>query len=119
VLPPKPTPELLTYVALLADDKAQPILMASASGDGQVRIHLLRKPSVPAGKSLELWAVPQDGKPKSLGLLTEGEREIKLEQGRYPAQAPVLAVSLEPTGGSTNPDGLSGRVLYSGKWVPA
>lgn len=119
VLSQKPAPALPAYMAVMADDKAEAFFVASATSDGQLRIHLLRQPAIPADRSLELWAVPPNGKPKSLGLLTEGRRELKLEPGRTPAQAPVLAISLEPAGGSTNPDGPSGPVLYSGKWLPA
>ena len=68
------------------------------------------------GRSLELWAIPVEGKPVSLGLIPrDGDGRIVLSQSqqqliRIPV---VLAVSLEPQGGS--PTGQpTGPVLYQG-----
>jgi anti-sigma-K factor RskA len=78
--------------------------------------------NLPVGKTLELWSIPAGGAPLSLGVIAlhEGHAELTLDAGRQGrlAQATVLAISLEPSGGS--PTGLpTGPVLYTGKPVGA
>lgn len=67
-----------------------------------------------AGKSFELWALPEAGAPVSLGLLPESggvERRLGADQARALRAAPRVAVSLEPPGGS--PTGApTGPVLF-------
>lgn len=67
------------------------------------------------GKSLELWALPPDGKaPISLGVLpAEGHLDLQLSESQQAALRTALrvAVSLEPVGGS--PTGApTGPVLF-------
>lgn len=110
-----------TYVALLSDPKTQrPVLFVSAGRqDQELRVRTLDPSIHVSDASLELWALPRGGKPRSLGLLAAGDRTVvrlaavaDLSLGN----APVLAVSLEPKGGS--PTGLpTGPVLYSGPCV--
>lgn len=71
-----------------------------------------------AGKSYELWAVPANAKPRSLGIVTRTDtRALQAPAGtswRDPAL--LLAVSVEPEGGS--PTGQpTGPVVYKGKLV--
>ena len=76
--------------------------------------------SVPltAEQALQLWAVPRDGKPRSLGVLgANRELTLALPAGAIGDDVALLAVSLEPKGGSTNPDGPSGPILYKGSWA--
>jgi anti-sigma-K factor RskA len=72
-----------------------------------------------SGRSLELWALPRGGAPRSLGLVSSAERSnIKLAAvaDRSLGDVPALAVSLEPPGGS--PTGQpTGPVLYTGPCV--
>jgi anti-sigma-K factor RskA len=71
---------------------------------------------VETGRSLELWAIPADGKPISLGLLpAHGKGRIILNdsQQQLLSKPITLAISLEPEGGS--PTGQpTGPVLYQG-----
>jgi anti-sigma-K factor RskA len=71
-----------------------------------------------AGKSLELWAVPRQGGPKSLGLLDAEQATLTLagSADRTLGEVPLLAVSLEPRGGSRT-GAPTGPVLYSGPCV--
>lgn len=58
---------------------------------------------LPAGKAHELWALPDDGAPVSLGLLPQmGDRRVVLTAAQRAALAnsKQIAVSLEPEGGS-------------------
>jgi len=68
------------------------------------------------GKSLELWLVPGEGAPVSLGLVPGDGGRLVLAQaltGRLTAGA-LLAVSLEPLGGSPT-GGPTGPVVLSGE----
>ena len=69
-----------------------------------------------ADKDYELWAIQDDGTPVSLGLLPKtGKISIALGASALAAisRSALLAVSLEPLGGSPQPVP-TGPVLYSG-----
>ena len=88
--------------------------VASVSGDGRTLVtRPLADVSLEAGRALELWAVPEAGAPRSLGLISASGTTI-VRQGRVLQNAAALAVSLEPAGGS--PTGApTGPVLWAGK----
>ena len=103
------------YKATLLSGTAQPGLSIEAHSD-YLAVRPLELAAVDGGRSLELWAIPVEGKPVSLGLIPrDGDGRIVLSQSqqqliRIPV---VLAVSLEPQGGS--PTGQpTGSVLYQG-----
>lgn len=108
-----------SYVAMLTDDKSMPV--ALATGDPlrqQVTIKLVSRQDVAADKSLQLWAVPKSGAPRSLGLLAaDGSITLPLAANLTPDAIPLLAVSLEPKGGSPDPNGPTGPIIYKGAWV--
>jgi len=73
-----------------------------------------------AGKDYELWAVPANAKPVSLGVVAKADRRSieALAQSKWRDPALVLAVSVEPQGGS--PTGQpTGPVVYTGKLIAA
>ena len=91
--------------------------------EGRLAMRLKIKPPRDfTGKTLEVWLVPPGGTPRSLGLLpsAEGGTTIALNLSPEVAEALAtaeLAVSLEPSGGSTT--GLpTGPVLFSGAVLP-
>ncbi|KOX65767.1 anti-sigma factor [Pseudomonas psychrophila] len=103
------------YQATLLSGTAQPGLRIEAHAD-YLKVQPLELAAVEAGRSLELWAIPVEGKPVSLGLIpSDGDGRITLGQSQQQLlKVPVvLAVSLEPQGGS--PTGQpTGPVLYQG-----
>ena len=117
---PRPAEEA-SYVAVLSDPRTnQPVLVASADQRGTVlRVNTLDPKIHVAGRSLELWALPRGGKPRSLGVVSPQNRmNLKLVAAADQAlgDVPALAISLEPPGGS--PTGQpTGPVLYSGPCV--
>lgn len=114
--PPLERPEA-TLIVVLAGEDAKPALLASADRNARLLIVKAIAPLAPgADRSLELWALPPQGNPRSLGLVpASGIARITLPApaGTALRDVPALAVSLEPRGGS--PTGLpTGPVLYSG-----
>ena len=72
------------------------------------------------GRSAELWLIPADGKPRSLGLLTGTKRvsvKLNADLRALIGVKAALAVSDEPPGGS--PSGQpTGAILASGSLIP-
>ena len=103
------------YKATLLSGTAQPALGIEAHAD-YLNVRPLELAAVDTGRSLQLWAIPVEGKPVSLGLIPrDGDGRIVLSQSQQQLiKVPVvLAVSLEPQGGS--PTGQpTGPVLYQG-----
>ncbi len=91
--PPAP-PELVATLQA----EGQPLVIAASYGGGTLNIIRAGGPEAEAGRVYELWLIAGDAAPVSLGLI-EGETTTRtldtLPQGA------VLAISLEPTGGST------------------
>jgi anti-sigma-K factor RskA len=109
----------LDYVATLTDEKSQTALVLTGdSSHKAMTVRLVGAAPVPSDKSLELWAVPKQGNPRSLGLVG-GSAEVKLAltQAAIGDDVALLAVTLEPKGGSPNPNGPTGPILYKGSWV--
>jgi len=108
-----------SYVAMLADANAQPV--AVITGDLQHRrltVKVVAQQDIAADKSLELWAIPKQGAPRSLGLVAaNGSVTLPLPANATPDSIPLLAISLEPKGGSPNPNGPTGPVLFKGVWL--
>ena len=93
--------------------------VASVSADGRALVtRPLLQVSLEADRVLELWSVPPDGAPRSLGLIAaDGVTVIarqKLPASLLRGGTAALAVSVEPPGGS--PTGApTGPVVYAGK----
>ena len=106
-----------TYVAILADTKNQPAMTVRyTQGNGELEVRVIQTAALAGDRSLELWTLPHNAAPQSLGLVP-ASGIVKLPLPARSASTlpdiPALAVSLEPKGGS--PTGApTGPVLYSG-----
>ncbi|MGK5028947.1 anti-sigma factor [Janthinobacterium sp. DSP2-3-3] len=109
----------ISYVASLTDEKAQTALLLTAdSRHSALEVRMVGNAPVPSDKDLELWAVPKSGNPRSLGLLADkGNVKLALSQRAIGNDVALLAVTLEPKGGSPDPNGPTGPVLYKGNWI--
>lgn len=115
----RPAAPAIDHVAALTDDKAQVALLLTADGTrGRLGVRVLAAAPVPTDRQLQLWAVPKQGAPRSLGLLPDqADAALALPPAAFGEDVAVLAVSLEPKGGSPDPKGPTGPVLYKGNWV--
>lgn len=111
------TPEI-QYVAVLADDKSAPsVLVTYDPKHRQLQLKHVGQFHPSPDKSLQLWALPQGGGAKSLGVLGEGT-VVRLPAGDDAVnQVPALAISLEPKGGVPAGSGPSGPVLFKGALI--
>ncbi|GAC1318362.1 MAG: anti-sigma factor [Collimonas sp.] len=114
-----PAAPATSYIAMLSNDQAQPIAVVTGDAPGgRIVVKLVTPQAIAADKSLELWAVPKDGPPRSLGLLAaDGSVTLALPANATPQTIPLLAVTLEPKGGSPNPNGPTGPIVFKGAWI--
>jgi len=108
----------IAYVAVLHDQASQSTLLVTWD-DAHSTMNLRKLADYPlrSDQALQLWGLPSQGHPVSLGVIKPGAGySVKLSE--RPQNYPVLAVSVEASGGSRNPDGPTGPVVYSGKLVP-
>lgn len=111
-----------SYLAVLTDPKTQrPAIVVSAGRNSSELWVKTLDPSIHVSdKSLELWALPAGGAPRSLGLVASADKPAVLRLAAAADQSlgnvPALAVSLEPPGGSRT-GAPTGPVLFSGPCV--
>jgi anti-sigma-K factor RskA len=121
LLTPRPETPMETLVVVLAGQDARPALVVSADRSGRtLTVKAIAAVQPGADRVLQLWALPERGNPRSLGLIPATGAALSVVRLNLPAPAglalqniPALAVSVEPQGGSLT--GLpTGPVLYSG-----
>lgn len=75
--------------------------VASLSADGRALVlKPLNAPTLTAAQALELWSVPAQGGPRSLGLVRADQATTLLLQAGVQRSTAAFAVSIEPAGGS-------------------
>lgn len=104
------------FNATLVASNQQPALTVQAF-DRYLKVEPVTVGSVEADRSLELWAIPADGIPVSLGVIPDngkGRVELNESQRKLLGTQTTMAITLEPKGGS--PSGKpTGPVLYKGQ----
>ena len=105
----------MMVASLMSEDKAMMMSAAWMPAKKSLMVMPAAMPPEP-GRSHELWIIPADGKPRSLGLVSgEGPHRMAINEAMAPmfAEAATLAISVEPEGGSPG-DGPTGPVIASG-----
>ena len=106
--------------ALMSDAKGNPLWLISVHPEAnRVDMKVVTPNPPPAGKSYELWMIPDGGKPVPMGLMNESGQASETVSSELLARlagAKTLAISLEPQGGS--PTGQpTGPVLWTAPLV--
>jgi anti-sigma-K factor RskA len=116
---PPPTQPVAPLVAMIEGDHGAAQLVAMWRKDERkLMVFPARVQPAGPGRSHELWLIPADGTPHSIGVMPEKTMRVTVDEKMADQfdTGVTLAVSLEPTGGS--PTGLpTGPVLASGKLV--
>ena len=105
------------FVAVLTAPDAVPRMVVSMHAPDVLKLRLVKPWKGTEGKSLEVWVLPKEGAPRSLGLVAnlEGETTIRIAPDDPRVRgANALAVSLEPAGGSPTKQP-TGPVLCAGQ----
>ena len=108
------------FVAVLTAQDSGPRAVVSMHEPDTLRVRIVKPWKGVEGKSLELWVLPTEGAPRSLGLVSNASTDtlIRLRTSDARMQgANALAVSLEPAGGSPTSQP-TGPVLCSGAIAP-
>jgi len=97
-----------SYVGLLTDAQNNAVLLASSTRFGRVlSLKWLRPLEVPSGRVPVLWALPRDGRPFAVGVVTPGDKPtltLADSSEKLFSNVPRLAVSFEagvPAPGAT------------------
>ncbi len=91
----------LKYVAVLLDEAKAPALLITMD-PLEAALQVQRLNSVAEGRedTMQLWAVPEAGKPRSLGILTRGNQTLTVPVADGALDdVPRLAISVEEKGG--------------------
>jgi anti-sigma-K factor RskA len=120
--PPRLDPQALAnqlVAAMSAEDSSVSFVALYSPETGMLRLTALSGEAVP-DRDFELWAIQGDNAPVSMGLVAMGDRQEMPLPSDLPssfAAGTVLAVSLEPKGGSPEP-GPTGPIVAMGKATP-
>jgi anti-sigma-K factor RskA len=109
----------LQYVAVLLDEKNEPaMLLTQTSGEAFMQLQRLNSVVEGSEDSMQLWALPEGGAPRSLGLLTPKLKTLRLaatDQSLVGVQK--LGMSVEAKGGVSDKQGPRLPYLFTGTVV--
>jgi anti-sigma-K factor RskA len=105
-------------IAMLGDEQKAGMMVATwSAADNSLRVAAAAAIPADPTHSHELWVIPADGTPRSLGTVPaqpKAQMRVEPRLSRELREGATLAVSVEPIGGS--PTGLpTGPVIASGK----
>ena len=111
------TPQI-DYVAVLSDDKAAATMLVTFDPKSKkLTLQRVGGYQEASDRSLQLWALPPSGGPRSLGVLGQ-DKVLRLTAGESDVrEVPTLAISLEPKGGVPSATGPTGPVLFKGALI--
>lgn len=114
----KTTPQI-KYIAILNDTQQAPALLVTQDlQDGALLLQRLNDVKEGREQSLQLWAVPAEGKPRSLGVLGSTGKTLRLPAtDKTLAGVPRLAISVESKGGVDPQDSPGMPYLFTGPVV--
>jgi anti-sigma-K factor RskA len=108
------------FVAVLTAPDSAPRMVVTMHSPNMLRVRMVKPWAGMENKALELWVLPKEGAPRSLGMVQNamGDTMIRIDPGDPRVQGVnALAISAEPPGGS--PTKLpTGPVLCSGMVAP-
>ena len=108
----------IQYVAVLADGKADASMLVTFDPrNNQLVLQRVSGFKEADDKSLQLWALPQQGAPRSLGVMGDGKLGQLTASETDVRAVPALAISLEPKGGVPSSTGPTGPVLFKGALI--
>jgi anti-sigma-K factor RskA len=102
----------IKFIAVLLDDKQAPALLVTLDPlDDAMQIQRLNSVTEGREDSMQLWALPAEGKPVSLGVLGSSGKTLRLPaHEKTLLDIPQLAISVENKGGVEQ--GSSPRLPY-------
>ncbi|WP_152208249.1 anti-sigma factor [Marinobacter changyiensis] len=103
---PEPERYPLLFGAIVQEDVKDPLWLVSEVGDAnRLRLRPVAAEAAQPDRDYELWVVPAEGQPMSLGVIPVGDDVLQIELNESVRAAleksRTLAISLEPKGGST------------------
>jgi anti-sigma-K factor RskA len=106
------------YVAVLNDKEASASMLVTFDPkSSKLTLQRVGGFQEASDKSLQLWALPPEGGPRSLGVLSH-DKLLQLAAGEADVrEVPALAISLEPKGGVPSETGPTGPVLFKGALI--
>ncbi|WP_219210367.1 anti-sigma factor [Variovorax boronicumulans] len=106
------------YVAVLSDDKAAASMLVTFDPTKrQLTLQRVGEYSEGEDKSLELWALPPGGAPRSLGVLDRAPALRLAVAESEVREVPALAISLERKGGVPRGQGPAGPIVFKGALI--
>lgn len=120
---PAPAPIVVTrqapapMVAMLTGEGGRQVALSYSAASGHIRI-IPAAIDAKAGDA-ELWVIPADGKPRSMGVFgdkADEDHAVPPAMRTLMTEGATFAVSLEPKGGSPK-DGPTGPVVATGKMI--
>jgi anti-sigma-K factor RskA len=105
----------IEYVAVLEDERSTAsVLVTFDPANSRLTVKRVGDYREASGKSLELWALPPGGTPRSLGVMTSAPVTQLPVRPADLASVPAIAITLEPAGGVPPGSPATGPILFKG-----